>query len=272
MELENRLVEGGWVNAAQLERAREEASASATLLWFSLIKLGYLSETDIMRFFSCESGIPYVTVSDYRPDEQLLRLLGADFCVQNLIFPLFSVGKSLYVACSNPFNSSVLDSLSRMSGMEVEPLIASAASIRAAQDSFWRLDEKIFEAQEYVTRNKRRLSGVSLFRGSERLPLDIPLTIWAQSESFRLSASGSIVAATRDITADGSAVCCTAGVFLPPQLPCNLLFNLGSGDMQVQGMVANCRIEKAGDYYIGIQFNNINDREKKSLLGLVQKA
>lgn len=270
MELENRLVEGEWVSAAQLERAREEAAAASNSLWFSLMKLGYLTEEEIMKFFSCESGIPYVNVSDYRYDAHLLRLMGADFCVQNLVFPLFSVGRRLYVACSNPFNSSVLDSLARMSGMDVEPLIASADSILRAQDSYWRFDERIFEATKYLTGKKKRLLGVSLSRSSERIPLNVPVSIWPQGPSFRLSVPGSISASTRDITADGNAICCVAGVFLPPQLACGLLFNISTGDFKIDGTVANCRIEKSGEYYIGIQFNNINAQEKKVLLSLVK--
>ncbi|MFH0827911.1 MAG: hypothetical protein V1919_01955, partial [Candidatus Omnitrophota bacterium] len=127
--LEEKLITEKWVEPWQLNKAKTAADNSGQSLWVSLVKFGILSEDEIALFLAQESGIPYVKISDYAIDQEVLRLVEENFALQNKIIPLFKLGNTLFVACSNPLDSGLLDTVAKMAGCIVEPLAAEAHAI-----------------------------------------------------------------------------------------------------------------------------------------------
>ncbi len=115
-DLENKLVEDKWITNEQFYLARQESYRTGKSIWAILVKLGYLSEEDISLFFSQESNIPFIKISDYQIKQETLDLIDENFCIQNLIIPLFKVKDVLFVACSNPLNTSLMEALAKMTG------------------------------------------------------------------------------------------------------------------------------------------------------------
>jgi hypothetical protein len=269
---ESRLVEDNWITLEQLMLARQESEKIEKSLWIALVKLGYLSGEDITLFFAQESGISYVKISDYRINQDLLVLLDEDFCIQNCVFPLFKVGNRLFVACSNPLNTALIDSLAKMSGCAIEPLISSTYDILEALDLYWRLEEKIFEAGKFIV-SKNPLEGLSLWRQAKRLPLRVPVTI--RSEYEPIVRSDAIEGITRDISDNGTSVGAEIPLFLPQGLKVSLDFNLEETDQdstarifKAKGAIVHSHMEKGGCYFLGIKLTQIQDAERSQLLKL----
>lgn len=264
VDLEMRLLEGRWVSEARLEEARQESRQSGHSLWYSLVELRYMSQEEVMMFLACESGVPYVRISDYVVQEELLSLLGQRFCVDNILFPLFRIGGTLFIASSNPFDAAVADAAGRMSGLNCEFLMASVSSIRDIQESYWDLNERMFDAQKFMGKPHRQLRGVGFYRHSERVPVKLPVSVLIDDASFVLSRPSCCIATTTDISKDGNAAGIETSMFLPPKLLLRMEIDLPGGMVNVGAQILNCRMEKGGRYLAGtaLSFGSPADKAK----------
>ncbi|MDD5347571.1 MAG: PilZ domain-containing protein [Candidatus Omnitrophica bacterium] len=269
-ELEKLLVQDRWVEAWQIDVARLEANSSRKSLWSCLVKLGFLSEEDIAAFFAHASGIPYVRVSDYVIAPKVLHLLDENFCIQNVVIPLFKTGDTLFVACANPFNTALTDGLAKMTGTVIEPLVAAPHAILGAVDLYFRLDDRNFEMADFIVK-KSSVTGVSQWRESERLSFSAAVKIIVLDETVTLMSRYPIEGKAVDLSADGSAV----GIELPFYLPKGITISmtLYSGGLASSGSVIEGRGEilrsamlKSKSFLAGVKFLDMADKDRKQLL------
>lgn len=271
--LETKIVRGGWITGQQLNAAKEEAAGAGRTIWAAMIKLGYLSLDDLTIFFAQESGIPYVVIADYKISPSVLCLIGEDFCRRNLVLPLFKIRDTLFAACSNPLDTTLINNLANLCGCPVEPLFACAYSIIKALDSLYGPEDKVFEAGNFIL-EQGPLEGLPFFRESERLPLNIPVSISLEDASFALPFSSPIEGYSRDISRNGTAVGLEIFLFLPAGLKISLDFKPGATlfacgrTIKVKGEIVYCRMEKGQHYFLGIKFSEISEEARNQLFKL----
>jgi Type II secretion system (T2SS), protein E, N-terminal domain len=272
--IEERLREEKWLELWQLDGARLDAQASGRSLWASLVRMGYLSEEDIAAFLAQECGIPYVRVSDYAIDQSVLRLLEENFCIQNRIVPLFKIGNTLFIACSNPLDTALLDTAGKMTGLAIEPLVSGAHSILSALDLYWKMEEKNFELSRFVTK-PNAVQGFVQWRQAERLNLAIPFELKVLDEQVNLLSRRSLAGNTFNISADGLTLGASTSVFLPKGLIVLLSFRIirsGSGIdklIEIRGEIIRSGMAKAKEYLLAVKLLNVSELAKKDLLSLV---
>lgn len=274
-DLEAKLVQDGWINTHQLNLAKQEANKTGKSVWAMLIKFGFFSLEDATLFLAQESGVAYVDTADYSLTPSAVRLLDEGFCRQNLVIPLFKIKGALFIACANPLDTALLDAIAKMSGCEVVPLIASSSSILKALNSFYGIEDKVFELERFIT-GQGPLKGLAFWRESERLPLNIPVSIKIEDDLFRLPCASSLDGYTRDISRNGAAIGLEVFIFLPKGVNISLEFkpdkNLTSpGDtIRVKGETVYCRMEKGRRYFLGVRFTEIADEARSRLFQLAK--
>lgn len=268
--LEEKLVDGKVIGEALLESAREEALRTGHSIWYCLVQLRYLTQEQLMMFFARESGVAYVRISDYAVQEEVLNVFEPAFCINNVLFPLFKVGGTLYIAASNPLDASVVDACGRASGMNVELLMASAASIRAAQDAYWNLDERMLEAHVFVADSHSRLRGVSFYRKAERIPARMAVSVIIAQDAFVLSGQCRFDAVTTDFSKDGSSVGLQTTVYLPPQLALRVEFKVQQETVGCRANVVNCRMEQGSHYLVGLELVFQSDADKAKIVDILK--
>lgn len=278
-ELEVRLIQDNWVTLEQLTLAGQEATRCGKSVWVALVKLGYLTEEDIAIFFAQETGIAYVRISDYKISPEVLCLVDEAFCRENLVIPLFKVKNTLFVACSNPLDTALVNSLAKLAGYDIEPLIATAHSINVALDYYWGFEDKTFALEKLMIK-QAPLHGVTFWRESERLPLDIPVALKVEDETVLLNYSSPIEAHTRDISSGGTAVGLYIFLFLPKGTNLALEFKPKSSlvtsqasaneTIKVKGEIVYCRMEKGQRYFLGIKFTEAGDETRNQLVQLAK--
>lgn len=272
--LEEKLLEQNWLEPWQIDVAKVEERNSGKSLWVNLVKLGFLSEKDIISFLAQECGIPYVNISDYAIDQSVLSLVEENFSLQNQIIPLFKLGNTLFVACSNPLNTDLLNSVAKMTGLEIEPLVAEAHAILSALDLYWRLEEKNFELARFVTK-QNIVRGFVPWRGAERLFLNIPFKLRVLDETITLFSRQAIAGNTFNISADGQAIGAQSSLFLPKGLVVLLSFKISQDQsrpeklIELRGEILRCVMIKVRQYFLGIKLLNASETVKKELLSLV---
>jgi hypothetical protein len=270
-DLSDRLIEQGLVTREGLETARLEAAKTGRSVWATLIRLDYLSEESIIRFFAQEANIPYVRLPDYRIKQNVINMLEENFCRQNRVVPLWMVQDTLFIACNNPFNTALLDTIGKLSRCFVEPLMATSTAIDQTIDHYWKLDDVSFNIADFLVKQEP-IKGMAFWRESERIAVDWPISVAVRDESFALTCSSSLEGRGHDITRDGSAI----GIYLPLYLPKGIAVTMRikplSGNkpqdriFEAAGEIVHSYMHSGREYSVGIRFNNIEEEAKKDLL------
>jgi hypothetical protein len=270
-DLSDRLIEQGLVTREGLETARLEAAKTGRSVWVTLIKLDYLSEESIVRFFAQEANIPYVRLPDYRIKQNVLNMLGEDFCRQNHVIPLWMVQGTLLIACNDPFNTALLDTIGKLSRCFVEPLLSTTTEIDQTIDHYWQEDDISFNIADFLVKQEP-VKGMAFWRESERIAVDWPISVAVRDEAFALASSYSLEGRGHDISRDGSAI----GIYLPVYVPKGIAVIMDihplsgkkpqDGIFKIAGEIVHSYMHSARDYSVGIRFNNIEEGAKKDLL------
>jgi len=139
------LIHEGLVSREQLSKALDDARANATRVGFSLVKLGFLGEQDLVRALARQHRIPAVDLERVRLDPKILKLVPSDIAIKHQVLPLRRVGRTLTVAMANPTDLGVLDDLKFVTRLDIEPVIAGDFSLRKIIEKEYEggADEKI---------------------------------------------------------------------------------------------------------------------------------
>ena len=104
----------------------------------NLVKLGYVTEEKLIAFLSRQWGVPAVTLSDYKIDPSVLKLIPIEIARKYLIIPVARVGATLTIAMADPSNVFVIDDVKFMTGFNVDVVVASESSILQSISTYYR--------------------------------------------------------------------------------------------------------------------------------------
>jgi len=269
--IEDRMVQDKIITKEQYSRAKEEAYKCQKSFWSSLVKLGFLSGDDLTVIFAQESGVPYARISDYKLNPEVMKLLEEDFCRQNSVIPLFKINGVLFSACANPLDTAFMDNLARILGLEIEPLFAPEEAIIKALDSYYGPQDKAFSAVELIIKQPA-LEGLPFWRESERLSLNVPVSITIDDTSLVNPCCQPIESFSRDISRNGAALGIEILFYLPKGAKISIDFKPPQSPQPIKarGEVIYCRMEKGKSYFLGIKFSQISSQSLAQLLKLAE--
>ncbi|NPV28505.1 MAG: type II secretion system ATPase GspE [Firmicutes bacterium] len=126
------LVEYNLITPAQLEEALKVQRETGERLGEVLVRLGYVSEDDILEVLEYQLGIPRVSLADKPLSPDLVRSLPESLIRRHKVLPLRKEGSTLTVAVADPLNVVALDDLRFATGLEINPVIARRREIEEA--------------------------------------------------------------------------------------------------------------------------------------------
>lgn len=132
------LVEKGIVTPAQVERAKEEAVKTGMTIERALERLGFISEVDIAKVLADSQGLPFIDLSDYIIDSEVIKFIPEAVAKKLPAIPLFKIGDTLTVAIADPQDIAAVDEIRMRSkvGM-VELVVSTQEMIRKAIDQYY---------------------------------------------------------------------------------------------------------------------------------------
>ena len=137
------LVSAKLINETQLSQALQEQKMNGGRLGSHLVKLGYISEDDLINFLCVQYGVPAVNLKDFKIDEQVATLIPNDLINKYMAIPINRVGSTLIVATSDPTNISAIDDIKFITGYNVEIVVASETMIKTTI-------EKLFDSSSVI--------------------------------------------------------------------------------------------------------------------------
>jgi type IV pilus assembly protein PilB len=135
------LINEGLINAAQLEKAIDIQKREGGRLGETLVKLGVVKEDRMVAALGRQLNIPYFSLGTgmLKPasDQELQRLIPRDFAIKSFVLPLSRTLNSLTVAMADPLDLILIDNLKKITGCEVNPVIATCSDILRAVEGFY---------------------------------------------------------------------------------------------------------------------------------------
>ena len=126
-----------FVTPAQLQEALNYQRANGGRLGASLVKLGFLRDDDITSVLSKQYGVPAINLSEFDLDPAVVRLIPGETALKYNVLPVGKNGTTLTLAMADPTNVFAMDDIKFITGLHVEPVVASESAIRETIAQFF---------------------------------------------------------------------------------------------------------------------------------------
>lgn len=132
------------LTSEQLQIVEEETKRTGLSFSKALEKLGIITERELTQLISQEIGVPFVDISHYLIDVDLIKLIPQKIAKRYKLMPLFRVEDTLTIAMANPRDVLALDEVRQVTGIEnVEAVLSTEEMILKALDEYYIEGEKV---------------------------------------------------------------------------------------------------------------------------------
>jgi type II secretory ATPase GspE/PulE/Tfp pilus assembly ATPase PilB-like protein len=146
LKLGELLIKKGVVTQAQLEVALREHTKTGELLGKSLVRLGFISEEQLLMTLAEQLSIQFIpSLKDKAVPDQVIKAVPARFVWHYKFMPLALRGDLLTIAISNPLDVWPTEDIKFHLGFEVEVVLAVETEIMAAIKTYYGLGAAIVE-------------------------------------------------------------------------------------------------------------------------------
>lgn len=159
------LIEEGYVTQQQLEQALSEGRATGAPLGAVLIKLGFVDERTLGMALAKLHGLKYIDTHDIELQDEVMRLVPADFIRRHMVVPLsVDMGsKRLEVIMARPDNLQVLDEIALLTGFRPIPRVSTHKELVGLLDKYYQqrssAEEALAKLEEEMSEDDSIYSG-----------------------------------------------------------------------------------------------------------------
>ena len=132
------LVREGLITLEQLRKALLEQKNSGMRLGYTLVKLGFIEETEVSKMLARQYRMPAVDLSRFEVDPKILKLLPPDIATKHTVLPLKREGRTLTVAIADPNNVTAIEDIKFITRCDVFPVIAGEYTLRNAIERYYQ--------------------------------------------------------------------------------------------------------------------------------------
>lgn len=131
------LLEEGVLSREDINRILEEQKISDEKFGEILIRLDYASEEDMAMCMVSQFNLPYIDVSFYKIDADLVKRFPKMTLLDNYFIPLSKVGNVITVAVAGPLAEDVLTEIETTAGSEIKIFISTFSRITEAVEQVY---------------------------------------------------------------------------------------------------------------------------------------
>ena len=131
------LVRENLITSQQLRETLDYQRAHGGRLGSNLVRLGIVSDDVVTAVLSRQYGVPSINLDLFQIETEVIKLISEDVAVKYSVLPISKVGATLTLAMADPTNVFAMDDIKFMTGLNVEPVIASETSIQVAISKYY---------------------------------------------------------------------------------------------------------------------------------------
>ena len=132
------LIERGVSNPHQLEKALTAQKERSGLIGEILVELGFAREEDIAQALTAQYGFPYLPLSNYEINTEIINIIPGRVARQYLLVPIDKIGNNLTLAMSNPLNIQAIEDVELLSGCSVQTFVSTSSDIKKAIARYYK--------------------------------------------------------------------------------------------------------------------------------------
>ncbi|MEX0742268.1 MAG: ATPase, T2SS/T4P/T4SS family, partial [Phycisphaeraceae bacterium] len=129
MNLTEVLLEKSLITPEQLSEAVRVHKADGLRMDQALLKLGYVSERQLLEVVGEQFDFPVIDLAGYRVEDAAIKALPSKFVYRKRLMPISRHNGTLDVATSDAFDPYVFDEMRLMTGLTIRPLLAPSDEI-----------------------------------------------------------------------------------------------------------------------------------------------
>jgi len=133
-----------------LLRALTEQKKYGDKLGKVIVKLGMLSEKEIIDTVSKQLNIPIVDLKELEIPEDVVTLITTDIAKNSMVIPVMRRHNVLKLAMVDPLDIDAMDNVARMVKMEIEPLIVTEDELKQALEKYYGLKTIVEETLDRI--------------------------------------------------------------------------------------------------------------------------
>ena len=163
------LVRENLITPQQLREALDYQRVNGGRLGTNLVKLGVISDDVITAVLSRQYGVPSINLDLFHIEPAIIKLISQEVALKYSVLPISRVGATLTLAMADPTNVFAMDDIKFMTELNVEPVIASEASIQMAIGKYYSGSTQIdiFDAAFAFAPEKGTLKNGNLKKNSK---------------------------------------------------------------------------------------------------------
>ena len=144
MRLGDLLVHEHIISEQQLNDALQDQKQNGRKLGATLIELGMIEETQLLRFLAQQLNVAFVNLDNETLDPKVVKLIPEVYARRFRALALADLGDAIQVAMSDPADLSSLDQLAPIvAPKQIEIVVAQEKQILAAFDNLYRRTQDI---------------------------------------------------------------------------------------------------------------------------------
>src|SRR3981189_1946724 len=132
------LLREGLITQDQLKKALLEQKNTGMRLGYTLVKLGFVEETEISKMLARQDRMPAVALSRFEVDPKIIKLIPPDVAIKHTVLPLKREGRTLTVEIADPNNVTAIEDIKFITRCDVFPVIAGEYTLRNAIDKYYQ--------------------------------------------------------------------------------------------------------------------------------------
>ncbi len=208
-ELKNKLtkvlIDKGLLQQDDLAKALSIQKEDGGSLSDILVRLGFITKSDLMIALSQGLGIPPINLSRYKIDPDVLGLIPKRIAKNYKILPISKIGGTLMLAVVDPLNIFVIDDIKTITGFKINLVVATEKDIIEAHHRYYDENadtaiEKIFDDMKEAADiklleddvSREPLNSSDLLRSTQEAPV-VKITNILLAEAVNLRASDILV-------------------------------------------------------------------------------
>lgn len=145
------LVEAGVISEKDLEGLLLKQEATNKRLGELAVEEGVAKEDEIFKALARQLKIPFVSLDSTVMDPSVVSLIPETMARDLKAIPLFQIEKNITIAMADPTDSEAIKEIRFVTGCEVEPLVAKAAEIMSAIDTYYGRTDNVMDAIQNLT-------------------------------------------------------------------------------------------------------------------------
>ena len=191
------LIRENFITPQDFERVKKYQREKGGTLSEVVVKLGLVSEEDVVIGLAKQLGLPHMKLSNYKLDEEVMGILPEQVVKKYRVVPLSKSGNTLTVATADPLNVLLIDNLKARTSYNIQTIVCRPSEISQVIEQYYsematqNLDELIEKStgeEVEVVDNEESVNLDNLLHQAEEAPI-IRMVNMILSQAIRERAS-----------------------------------------------------------------------------------